>query len=412
MTMNRIAAVTLIFILASTGWWILGTATTERSASMNGRLSEAMGNLWGDALVQHAPKITVRIPGSERSRMIMPAANDITVDLQAEHRKKGLIWYPTYVCKFDGSYSITNTESVAQKIKIHFDFPNPSGTYKNFVMNIGDTPVSMLVNTTEGMREIIELAPGKTTTFRVAYETRGMGTWEYATNAQIGRVQNFDLQVNTNFANVDYPEGTMSPMASVDNATGKAMTWQSTDLITRERIGVSIPERLNPGPVTSRITFFAPVCLLFFFVLISAIGVVNNINIHPMHYFFVAAGFFAFHLLLAYLVDVINIHIAFFIATLVTTGLVTTYLQAALKKQLPWKIVLGGQLFYLILFSYSFFLKGVTGLTIAIGSVLTLAVLMKVTAHLDWDKVFESKKKASPAPKPAAPAKVPPLPTT
>ena len=49
-----------------------------------------------------------------------------------------------------------------------------------------------------------------------------------------------------------------------------------------------------------------------------------------------------------------------------------------------------GQLFFLVLFSYSFFLKAMTGLTVAVGSVVTLAILMKVTARTDWDTVFAS----------------------
>ena len=44
-----------------------------------------------------------------------------------------------------------------------------------------------------------------------------------------------------------------------------------------------------------------------------------------------------------------------------------------------------GQLFFLVLFSYSFFIKGINGLTVAIGSVVTLAILMRVTATLDWN---------------------------
>jgi hypothetical protein len=32
-----------------------------------------------------------------------------------------------------------------------------------------------------------------------------------------------------------------------------------------------------------------------------------------------------------------------------------------------------------------------TGLTVAIGSVLTLAVLMRITARVDWNEVFANK---------------------
>jgi inner membrane protein involved in colicin E2 resistance len=107
-----------------------------------------------------------------------------------------------------------------------------------------------------------------------------------------------------------------------------------------------------------------------------------------MHYLFVTAGFFAFHLLFAYLVDLVNVHLAFTASTITSVGLVTLYLRSALGPRFPWKLAALGQIVYLVLFSYSFFLEGMTGLTVTIGSVLTLAGLMYATAKLDWTTVF------------------------
>ena len=62
----------------------------------------------------------------------------------------------------------------------------------------------------------------------------------------------------------------------------------------------------------------------------------------------------------------------------------------------------GAQLVFLVLFSYSFFLEGYTGLTITIGAVVTLFVLMQSTARVDWPTVFCTRPESSPAaPSPA-----------
>ena len=140
-----------------------------------------------------------------------------------------------------------------------------------------------------------------------------------------------------------------------------------------------MPERLNPGPLVAKVTFFAPVCLLFFFVVLLAVNILVKVDIHPMHFMFTAAGFFAFNLLFAYLVDVINVHVSFLIASIVTLVLVISYQRAALGKKFPYKWVGVAQFCYLVLFSYSFFFKGLTGLTVTIGSIITLAVLMYLT---------------------------------
>ena len=67
----------------------------------------------------------------------------------------------------------------------------------------------------------------------------------------------------------------------------------------------------NPGPIAARIIFFAPIGLLFFLVVMLVLGVLKEQSLHPVNYFFLAAAFFAFHLLFAYLVDHISIHLAF-----------------------------------------------------------------------------------------------------
>ena len=53
----------------------------------------------------------------------------------------------------------------------------------------------------------------------------------------------------------------------------------------------------------------------------------RGIDLHPMNYFFLACAFFAFHLLLAYLVDHISIHTAFVICSVVSLALVISYLR-------------------------------------------------------------------------------------
>jgi hypothetical protein len=45
----------------------------------------------------------------------------------------------------------------------------------------------------------------------------------------------------------------------------------------------------------------------------------------------------------------------------------------------------------MILFSYSFFFEGLTGLTITIGAIVTLALLMTATARVNWAEKFRSK---------------------
>ena len=165
------------------------------------------------------------------------------------------------------------------------------------------------------------------------------------------------------------------------------MTWNYPDVIGAQPIGMAMPSLLNPGPVATRITFFAPVSLLFFFTVLIIVGALRGVNLHPMNYFFLAAAFFAFQLLFAYLVDLVPLGWAFAVAALVSMGLVGGYLRAAAGAAFAW-IAVAAQFAYLVLFSYSFFFEGLTGLTITVGAIVTLALLMTLTARVNWAAKF------------------------
>jgi len=110
-----------------------------------------------------------------------------------------------------------------------------------------------------------------------------------------------------------------------------------------------------------------------------------------MHYLFVACGFFAFHILLAYLVDKISIHYAFWICSAVSVLLVVSYMRLVAGVRFAVVQVGSAQLVYLLGFSYAFFFPGWTGLTIVIGAIVTLFVLMQATGRLDWFALFQAR---------------------
>jgi len=403
MSVKRIIAVAVIYAIAGAGWWLLGTATAIRSDTVGGRLAPRVAALWGEPLRQEAPVFTVQNPGRRHQDRMVPEENHIRVMIQPDYRRKGLNWYPTYTCDFSAAFTVQSGAPVTQKVRLHFTFPSAKVTYDQFSITLDGSPINAAVDPATGVDHLFELAPGQRRVLRVAYLTRGLGQWRYVPDPALGRMRHLTLVAETGFRAVDYPDGALSPMQTEPTNQGMRLTWKAEDLITRSSIGLIVPEKLNPGPLTTRITFFAPVCLIFFFVLIGAINVLYGVDIHPMHYLFVAAGFFAFHLLLVYLVGVLNIHLSFLIAAAVSVALVTAYLAGALRGRFPWKMAAAGQLAYLVLFSYSFFLKGVTGLTVAVGSVATLAILMKVTLHTDWSAVFAARTMVPP-PLPSAPA--------
>jgi hypothetical protein len=234
----------------------------------------------------------------------------------------------------------------------------------------------------------IDIVPGQSVHLQVAYRSQGLESWKYMFGQAVTTVENFHLRLTTNFKDIDFPDNTLAPAQKHEIPGGWQLDREYKNLLSGYSIAMTLPEKLQPGPLASEISFFAPVSLFFFFFLIYIITTMRNIDLHPMNYFFLGAAFFAFHLLLAYLVDHLDINASFAIASAVSVLLVVTYLRLVVGTQFAIREAALAQIIYLVLFSYAFFFKGLTGLSITIGAILTLFVVMQMTGRIRWTEKF------------------------
>jgi hypothetical protein len=269
---------------------------------------------------------------------------------------------------------------------VKFHFPSEQASYTDFAFTINDKASMDATRASDGISDAVTLAPGEAATVKVKYMTRGTDRWTYSFG-DAPRVRNFHLAMQTDFTEINFPAATGSPTERKQADGRWQLDWRYPDVIGAQAIGMDMPSVLNPGPVATRISFFAPVSLLFFFAVLLIGATVMQVNLHPMNYFFLSAGCFAFQLLFAYLVDLIPIHVAFAISAAVSLALVSGYLRAVGGEKFG-RLAAGAQFTYMVLFSYSFFFDGLTGLTITIGAIVTLAILMITTAKLNWATKF------------------------
>jgi hypothetical protein len=390
MTPLRLFAILFITACTAVAWFILGSALTVRSSQP--RLTEAVSGGWGPALEQLQPSAWYESPGSQNGRTaIRPAASAVDVNLTYEPKRKGLLWYRAYAVDFRAEYTFANPTPIPQTVYIRFALPSPQASYNAFSLTLNGKPTTANVTGREPVTEAVLLPPEGKATLVAAYRTRGLDRWTYSFGDE-ARVQNFLLKMRTNFAEIDFPAG--SPTSRQQAGEGWTLEWAYPDEIGVRPVAMEMPKVLNPGPVASRITFFAPVSLLFFFAVLIVLCLVQGVNLHPMHFFFLAAGCFAFQLLFAYLVDLIPLGVAFVVSAVVSLALVSGYLLLARGRAFASKAALA-QFAYMVLFSYSFFFDGLTGLTITIGAILTLAILMAATARVNWEERFRRKPKTT-----------------
>ncbi len=391
---KRILAITFIYVCSAVAWMILAGTMKLRTDRQDRKLRDAVAQLWGAKQTQLAPSVYCKSASTSGNRSNQGLqyhpleASDIKVDLKLEHRKKGLLWYSTYCVAFSGKYQVINNSDNPKEIFLNFKLPTKGGGYDKFRFAVGGKEVQDIELQSGNITESMQVSPGQTEDIEISYESHGLDVWSYDFGEDVNPVRNFSLVLQTDFDEIDFPQGSISPMHKEAGSNGWKLTWQYSNLLTGAKIGMITPQKLNPGPWTSRVTATAPVSLFLFFFLMFVFTIVKKIRIHPMNYFFVAAAFVSFHLLLSYLVDHISIHAAFWICSLVSIFLVVSYMRLVVGQRFAFIEIALSQLVYLVLFSYTFFFKGYTGLTITIMCICTLFVVMQFTGKVDWEQVF------------------------
>ena len=421
---KRVAAIIAIFICTTVAWAILGSTIFYRTYDAESGLSGRVASTWGAPQAQAPPAIAYewpeektveveekgkKITRTERqihSEAVKIDASRVAATLHLDYRQKGLLWFSTYKVDFEGAYTFQNPTSREEEFVFRLPFPAQQAVYDNVQLLLDDKTLPLTFNGSQAVART-RLPAGAKGVLRAAYRSQGLDSWRYTfsrantersasgenaeqSGKEISQARDFHLLVKTDFFGFDFPDSSLSPTEKRQTTSGWELEWNYQNLVSGFDIALKMPQKLQPGPLAGRISYFAPVSLFFFFFLVFILSTLRGNNLHAMNYFFLACAFFAFHLLLAYLADHISIHAAFVISSVVSVALVVSYLR--LVVDLRFALVDAGltQLIYLVLFSYAFFFEGFTGLAVTIGAILTLFVVMQMTGRIRWEEKLGS----------------------
>lgn len=387
---RQILAVALIFAGLTVAWYILGASLALRTDQHGATIDEAIEKLWGPPLLQNQPKVTQHNSDAPNDgREMQPARSEILVKLSYQPKRKGLFRYRTFQVEVSASYLIRNSTATTQAMDL--EFPLPADTsYSDFKLEIDGTSKDIDPNQEGIVSTPLELLPGAERSVRIQYKTQGRNRWEYRFQ-DIQRVENFHLAITTDYDDIDFPLGTASPNGNRTQLhPGWEFHWNYAKWLNPPGVGMEMPRIVNPGRIAARVTYFAPIALLFFFAVLTILCALRSLRLHPMHYLFLGTACFAFQLLFAYSVDLLPPIAAFCIAAIVSLGLNLCYLGALANWALAIRAGLA-QFAYLVLFSYSFFFEGLTGITITVGSIVTLGFIMMATVKAPWEQIFQTR---------------------
>ncbi len=410
----RILGIFFVFLLSTVGWLTLGGVTSSRTHDQLDALEGRVSDLWGSPQAQDAPTFTeewvepvtteerVTDPRTGlvsvvaktdrvlRTNPVDPSRTRVEVDLHLDQRRKGLLWYPLYDVAFAGDWTYTHPSAgVARDLRVSYRFPDTQGLYDDFRFVVDGVDRAAELRPQDGVVSwVMPVQPGQQVTLAVAYRSRGMREWVYRPTDGVGRVDDFGLTMRTDFADIDYPRLTISPQTRTPSDGGWTLQWSSARLVSGYGVGMVMPERTQPGELAAGMSFSAPLSLGLFFLWIYALGLLRRIEIHPINYLFLAAAFFAFDLLFAYTVDHLPVEAAFALASVVSVGLVVSYLRLVVGPRFAFVEAGLAQLLYQVGFALAHFWDGLTGLTITVLGILTLFALMQLTGRIRWSDVM------------------------
>jgi len=415
----RALGVVGVFCLATVAWLVLGAVMTTRTGSQSSELRGKVADLWGQPHAQAGPafgfewttpKDVSRMEtthGVERQVVehtleahqqdVSIASTRVAADLHLDQRLKGLMWYSLYDVAFRGGWTYVHAAPIAGDLRIRFKFPDPAGVYDGFRFVVDGQPHDLRPQNGE-VQLVTPVQPGQKVDLAVQYKSRGMDEWRYVVDPNVANLKDFELAMTTDFAEFDFPPSTLSPSTRERTASGWKLVWAFQQVVTGHSIGISTPQRIQPGQLAAALSFSAPVSLLFFFLLVLVLGRLRGLDIHPINYLFLAAAFFAFHLLFAYSVDHVTIGVAFALSSAVSIFLVVSYLRLVVSPRFAFVEAALAQLVYLVGFSLAHFWDGFTGLTVTVLSIVTLFLLMQMTGRIRWSGGLSPRPTSRPMP--------------
>src|SRR6266852_2774213 len=261
---KRVAAIIAIFVCTAVAWAILGSTVFYRTYNAESGLSGRVASTWGAPQAQAPPAIarewqeektveveekgkkTTRMEKQTHSEPVKIDASRVAATLHIDYRQKGLLWFSTYKVDFDGAYTFQNPTSREEEFVFQLPFPAQQAVYDNVQLLLDDKPLAVTFS-----------------------------------GSQAG---DFHLLVKTDFSGFDFPDNSLSPTEKRRTANGWELEWNYQNLVSGFDIALKMPQKLQPGPLAGRISYFTPVSLFFFFFLVFILSTLRGNDLHPMNY--------------------------------------------------------------------------------------------------------------------------------
>lgn len=390
---NRTAIFTIIICLigVTIGWQMFAERMenrTERAESA----SDEVARIWGGPLLQPHPMIKWRRADAATAELALGeiSATNVTVNLEAQYRRRGLTEYPGYETTFDGEYTFKNPVGDPSFVGFSVGLP----TERNALML---RELKLLVNGVEDP-DNTEYAPSrivwtgrvdgqKTVKFQLAFKARGMTTFGYTfAPSRDGQsvsdskpITAFRLTMNVTGVpgEIDFPVGSMSPTSDVTSGTSRTMVWNVDRLLTSFDVGIKLPDNRGANLAMENLTRKAPAFyMLFGGALLWAFASVRR-RARAMHVLALSGAYFLFFPLATYLTAYMAWPVASAVSLVGITALCIIHAARFVDKTAAVRVAVSSG-FFLSVPAVAHLIPAHTGVILIVGAFIALGIGMHV----------------------------------
>lgn len=366
---------TTLYLLCSCFWVALSCSLYYRQTNQDQYLRQAVAGLWGRELYQ-------RGPSAQPAQQATLQSSKVDVKLHLEHRRKGLHYYATYTSDLKAVYQVAQTSSATEPLEFSLTLPSQGGMFSDFQVFINGQPCEFKL-AENGVRLWLPQQASGVQQVEVQYRAQGCDNWWYDFTSKDWPSRNFDLCVETNFRDLNFLDGSVSPTSRTPlKGKGWSLHWKYDQLLSGAKVGISLPQKGNPGPRLIQVCLLAPVGLGLYLLILGTLGFHRGVRLDSLQLCFLAASFYSFHLLLVYLGDALGLELAIAISALIAGGIHLSYLERITDRTFARLWGAPTLTIYMVGFSTTLLFQAHRGLTVCLLLVFTLAALMHGTARI------------------------------
>jgi len=237
-------------------------------------------------------------------------AADVRVGIAMNYRRKGSAYYTCYESANAFRYDVVNFADIPTEARFVFPLQSDQGLIENLRVAVDGVELGKELSYESSRIEWkMPMQPQQTATVEVSYNCRGMDYYYYQMPT-LREIRSFAMTMDlagVDTSQLDYPYGCMTPMKitpiTSGGKPGTRLEWHLDRALTTRGMGVTLPDKKQPGYHVARLLRQSPLGLMLLVVMLLVTRIYTDKPIELVPLAMMALAYYLFYTLMANLSD-------------------------------------------------------------------------------------------------------------